>query len=272
MTLPRLFQPFQQVHGSNVHRLLTDWFRSDLGSRVLQTEQALLNSLLPSMFGYYLVQIGVGEPQWLASSSTIHRKLYVCEERYSSEHYQCVVSRPDEIAVATESVDVAILHHSLDFESEPHRALREISRTVIPGGRILIVGFNPWSLWGLWRLFVKQGAHVPWSGNFISPFRLSDWLKVLDFHVEGYESMIHDLPTAHHKTNRFFGWLSYLGQRFWSQRGAVYVLAATKQVSTLTPIKPAFRTVRESLVKIPIAGIANPSTRKRWHLDRNSKP
>src|SRR5690606_27430887 len=121
----------------NVHRLLTNWFRTDLGVQVLQTEKTLLDRLLPSTFGYYLVQIGVGEPQWLAESSTIHRKLYLCEERYQSDHYHCVVSRPDEIAVATESVDVAILHHSLDFESEPHRALREVARTVIPGGKIL---------------------------------------------------------------------------------------------------------------------------------------
>ena len=272
MTLPRLFKPFQQIHGIDVHRLLTEWFKSDLGTQVLQTEKAMLDRLLPSMFGYYLVQIGLGTPQRLADASTIHRKLYICQERYESPHYQCVVSRADEIAVATESVDVAILHHSLDFESDPHRALREIARTVIPGGKILIVGFNPWSLWGFWRLFVKQGNRVPWSGNFISPFRLSDWLKVLDFNVEGCESFLHGLPTAHGKTNRFFGWLSYLGQRLWSQRGGVYVLVATKQVSTLTPIKPAFRTVRESLVNIPIAGIANPSTRKRWHLDGKSRP
>lgn len=271
MTLPRLFKPFQQSHGSDVHRLLTEWFRGGLGAQVLQTEKAMLDRLLPSMFGYYLVQIGVGAPQQLADASTIHRRLYVCQEHYQSPDYQCVVSRPDEISVATESVDVAILHHSLDFESQPHRALREIARTVIPGGKILIVGFNPWSLWGLWRLFVKLDGRVPWSGNFISPFRLSDWLKVLDFQVEGYESVMHGLPTAHTRTNRLFGWLTYLGQRFWSQRGGVYVLAATKQVSTLTPIKPAFRTVRESLVTIPIAGIAKPSTRKPWHLDGKSK-
>ena len=271
MTLPRLFKPFQQVHGTDVHRLLTEWFQSDLGTQVLQTEKAMVDRLLPSMFGYYLVQVGIGAPQQLADTSTIHSKLYICPERYHSEHYQCVVSRQDEMAIATESVDVAILHHSLDFESEPHRVLREVTRTVIPGGKIVIIGFNPWSLWGMWRLFVKQGHRVPWSGNFISPYRLSDWLKVVDFHVDGCENIVHGLPTAHGKTNRFFAWLSYLGQRFWSQLGSVYVLVATKQVSTLTPIKPAFRTMRDSLVNIPIAGIANPSTRKRWHLDGKPK-
>src|SRR3989338_2411199 len=270
MTLPRLFKPFQQVHGDDIHRLMSDWFKSELGCQVLDAERDLLDHLLPSMFGYYLVQTGVGEPQWLASTSTIHCKLYLCEQPCNSPHYHCVASRPDDMAIATESIDVALLHHSLDFESEPHRALREVARTVIPGGKILIVGFNPWSLWGIWRLLRKQTTHFPWSGNFISPLRMSDWLNLLDFHVEGCESLIHGLPTANPRTGKLFGWLSYLIQRLWTQRGAVYVLVATKQVATVTPIKPRFRTVRESLVKIPIAGIAKPSTRKGWRLDRHS--
>ena len=250
---------------------MSEWFRSDLGQVVLQNERALLDRLLPSMFGYYLVQTGVGEPQWLAGSSTIHRKLYLCEERCQSDRYCCVQSRPDDMAIATECVDVAILHHTLDFEESPHRALREVARTVIPGGKILVVGFNPWSLWGLWRLFRKQSATMPWSGNFISPFRISDWLNVLDFQVEGCESLIHGLPTGTTRLNRFFGWLSYLGQHIWRQRGAVYVLVATKQVATLTPIKPRFRTVRDSLVNIPIAGIAKPSARRRWYPNGKSE-
>ena len=271
MTLPPLFKPFQQVHANNLHRLVSDWFRSDLGVAVLQSERALLDRVLPSMFGYYLVQIGIGEPQWLAGSSTIHRKLYLCEEWHQSERYSCIQSQPGEMAIATESVDVAILHHSLDFDEAPHRALREVARTVIPGGKILVVGFNPWSLWGLWRLLRKQSGVMPWNGNFISPFRISDWLNVLDFQVEGCESLIHGLPTGDSKLNRFFAWLSYLGQHIWRQRGAVYVLVATKQVSTLTPIKPRFKTVRETLVNIPIAGIAKPSTRKRWYPDGKSE-
>ena len=107
-----------------------------------------------------------------------------------------------------------------------------------------------------------QSAGMPWSGNFLSPYRLSDWLKLLDFQVEGYESTAFGLPTANRRTRNLFNWLSYLGQRIWQQRGGVYVMVAVKQVSTLTPIKPRFKTVKETLVNIPITGIAKPSTRK----------
>ncbi|MBA54759.1 MAG: hypothetical protein CMK89_09930 [Pseudomonadales bacterium] len=262
MSLPRLFKPFQQVHGASVHPLLSSWFQSELGQELLKQEKDILDRVLPSIFGYHLVQTGIGEPQWLAESSTIHNKLYVSEQPQRSDQYHCVCSRLDELSLATESIDVAVLHHSLDFDSSPHRALREISRAVIPGGHIVIVGFNPWSLWGIARFFLMHSAAMPWSGNFLSPYRLSDWLKLLDFQVEGYESTAFGLPTANKRTRNFFNWLAYLGQRIWQQRGGVYVLVAVKQVSTLTPIKTRFKRVTDSLVNIPIAGIAKPSTRK----------
>ncbi|MCG8535767.1 MAG: class I SAM-dependent methyltransferase [Pseudomonadales bacterium] len=271
MSLPRLFQPFQQIQGSYVHELLDQWFGTQLGTEILEQEKALVDQLLPSMFGYYLVQTGVGEPKWLASSSTIHNKLYVCEQPTQSAHYRCVCSKLDDLAIATESVDVAILHHSLDFENSPHRVLREISRAVIPGGKIVIVGFNPWSLWGLSRFLLSQSAKMPWTGNFISPVRLSDWLKLLDFKVEGSESIVHGVPSANPTVRKLFNWIGYFSKRLLRQRGGVYVLVATKQVSTLTPIKPNFKTVTDSLVNIPIAGIAKPSTRKPWMNNGNSK-
>lgn len=264
MSLPRLFKPFQQVHGASVHPLLSSWFKTELGQELLQQERDILDRVLPSLFGYHLVQTGVGEPQWLAESSTIHHKLYVSDQPQISDQYHCVCSHLDDLALATESIDVAILHHSLDFSSAPHRALREISRAVIPGGKIVIIGFNPWSLWGLGRFILMQTAGMPWSGNFLSPYRLSDWLKLLDFQVEGYESTAFGLPTANRRTRQLFNWLSYLGQRIWQQRGGVYVMVAVKQVSTLTPIKPRFRTVKDTFVNIPITGIAKPSTRKPY--------
>ena len=77
MSLPRLFKPFQQVHGASVHPLLSAWFKTELGQELLQQERDILDRVLPSLFGYHLVQTGIGEPQWLAEASTIHNKLFV---------------------------------------------------------------------------------------------------------------------------------------------------------------------------------------------------
>jgi hypothetical protein len=114
--------------------------------------------------------------------------------------------------------------------------LREAARVLIPGGKLVVVGFNPHSLWGLTRLFRRRSTAVPWQGQFLSPSRLSDWLSVLDFEVAGFEGAGMGLPTTSPRAHGINRWLDLLGNRFWNHLGAVYVMAAEKRVSRLTPV------------------------------------
>lgn len=251
MRLPRLFKSPQSLRGGYIHELVDLWFDSAQGQEVLRQERILCEQILPDMFGYHLLQLGFGQPRPLCESSPIRHRVYIAEKSVRAEG-PLIVSGLDDLAVATDSVDVALLHHCLDFTLHPQRVLREVSRVVIPGGKIVIVGFNPLSLWGLWRLAKAQSADVPWCGRFLSPYRVSDWLGVLDLHVDGYESTQFGLPVH---SPRFVGldqWLTHLGTRWWNHVGAVYVMVATKQVSRLTPVRPIVRAVKAPLIPIPL--------------------
>jgi len=37
--------------------------------------------------------------------------------------------------------------HTLEFTNDPHQVLREVDRVLIPEGHVVILAFNPWSLW-----------------------------------------------------------------------------------------------------------------------------
>jgi SAM-dependent methyltransferase len=39
--------------------------------------------------------------------------------------------------------------HALELARDPHHTLREVERVLVPEGRVVILGFNPASLWGL---------------------------------------------------------------------------------------------------------------------------
>lgn len=259
MSLPRLFKPFQPFTGSYIHELINHWFDTELGQHTLKEEQELLDQILPSMFGYYLMQAGVGQPKLNLEASPIKHRFYVCEELFPNAPMAFVQSRFSELSVASDTIDVALLHHSLDFDNNPHRLLREITRTLIPGGKLIVVGFNPWSLWGAFRLLRLKTANVPWCGNFLSPYRVSDWLNLLDFEVEGCETTSFGIPNTSKKWSSYFGWLSYAVKRWWSQRGAVYIMVATKRVAKVTPVKENRR--KATLVPIPLNGIARPAPR-----------
>ncbi len=259
MSLPRLFKPFQPFTGRYVHDLINRWFDTDPGADTLRQEQALLNRILPSMFGYYLMQAGVGKPKLKLEASPIKHRFYVCEEFYPDAPMACVQSRISDLSVAPDTIDVVLLHHSLDFDNNPHGLLREVTRTLIPGGKLVVVGFNPWSFLGVCRLLKLKTPDVPWCGKFLSPYRVSDWLNLLDFEVEGCETTRFCLPNTSRVWTRYFGWLGYPFKDWWSQRGGVYIMVATKRVAKVTPIKEAKRTA--PLVPIPLNGIARPSPR-----------
>ncbi|CBL45249.1 Hypothetical protein HDN1F_16660 [gamma proteobacterium HdN1] len=276
MKLPRLFKSPQSLRGGYVYEQVAQWFRTPAGQSLLTAEESLCEQVVAEMFGYHIVQLGVGARGNLCKGSSIRHQVHVVEKACASTDLAAaqfaenassacnppfgetrpplsiLVSSLEELAIANDSVDVVILHHCLDFTLQPQRILREVSRVVIPGGKIVIVGFNPWSLWGIWRMMRSHLAEVPWCGSFLSPYRVSDWLGVLDLHVEGYESTHFGLPVGENRWVGFNRWMGYFGTRWWRHVGASYVMVATKQVSRITPVRPPIPAVKPSLVAIPL--------------------
>ena len=85
---------------------------------------------------------------------------------------------------ATASLDGVVLHHGLEMVSDPRAAIKEVVRVLAPGGKLLICGFNPFSLYGLRRIYARifsdpMSAHV-----LVNPMRLFDWLTLLDLRLD----------------------------------------------------------------------------------------
>jgi len=130
---------------------IRSWFASDLGRHVLKTELAMLEQLLPGLFGYHLAQFSV-QDSVLHDASPIQNKIVINLDTTKAG----LVSNPTQLPFADDSIDVALLHHLLDFAESPQKILRELARATLPMGHIVIVGFNPMSLWGAWRTIVRS--------------------------------------------------------------------------------------------------------------------
>jgi len=121
-------------------------------------------------------------------------------------------------------------------------------------GQVVIVGFNPFSLWGMWKPMGALRNKQPWLGKFISPGRLMDWLTLLNFKIDRAQYSIYGPPFIREKE----GVSTKDGTRKKDDRslddysqglsrnpnwpfGAIYVIVARKQVGTMTPIKPVWR-------------------------------
>jgi hypothetical protein len=134
----------------------------------------------------------------------------------------------------------------LEFAADGHQVLRETERVLIPEGRVVIMGFNALSLWGGWRLIRRGQRGAPWCGQFLTPFRTADWLSLLGFQVEMQETMMFRPPWRRALLQEL-SFLESLGKRYWPLLAGVYAIRAVKRVSTLTPLRPSWKSRRSVL-------------------------
>ncbi len=172
------------------------WFESPLGQRMLEEQQKMLDQALSCLFGYHLLQLSVHQNQALYHNSRVCHCFSVSPVGEPQRDQQAsLCSDWDALPFADESVDVTILHHALDFSDNPHQVLREASRVTIARGYIVIVGFNPISVFGAVKPFAQlYGRQAIWQRNSLRRSRIADWLKFLDCQVVESGSGHHRLP------------------------------------------------------------------------------
>ena len=253
-----------QPSGSAKQHALRTWYASELGRRLIAAEMRVIDPLLETLFGYHL--LCCADSRLLETSPISHRiTLGLGGTAPGAEESPGLVSDPDALALQNDSIDVVVLHHELEFAEDSRAVLREAVRVLRPGGHIILIAFNPLSLWGVKRLVLacwpyrKESARLPpWQGKFRKLKRLIDWLEVLDVHQLNSFSAMHELPVAISDRSSPIGRLaetmSHLGSRLNSPFGATSVIVGVKQSRPLTPTLRAWR----SPMPTPIQGV--PST------------
>ncbi len=234
---------------------LNHWFDTPLGERLLSTEMQVLTEILPHLFGFHLVQVGgMGQGRLLDSSRISHRCVLSRYPEVAKTQYDCLQATADALPFATDSVDVVVLPHILEFEDYPHEVLREVQRVLTPEGHVVILGFNPLSSWGVWRWIWSRRESAPWCGRFLPILRIKDWLALLGLELIEQQTCFFTLPLQRQHCTQSSRLLNYLGERWLNQMGAVYVLVARKRVMSLTPIRPRWKH-RPALVTSGVVGM-----------------
>lgn len=220
------------------------WLDTPLGKALLESERQVMAPVLARIFGYHFLQIGVSATSLLDESPVGHRFLFVPQGSARSGH---PVADCEALPLQTDSVDAVLIHHALDYTPDSHRLLREASRVLMPGGKLLIAGFNPRSTWGIRRL-ARVGTSLPWSARFISSNRVCDWLKLLEFSVERVSHCAYLLPFTHPRVVQLAPALERAGKRLEAPVGAAYVIVACKQVMPVTPVLPRWPRISRPLI------------------------
>lgn len=232
------------------------WWQSPLGQSLLSTEREIVSQLNHPLLGYFYLQLG-GTDACLPPSN---RPASYCRVGVSGD----VCAQPESLPFKSHSIDNMLLLHVLERSRDPHQLLRETERVLAADGKLILCCFNPFSLWGLRRLFSWQDK-VPWDGHFFSQTRIRDWLALLNFEVVEQHKVLFRPPFRHPRWWQGCRFMERWGRRLWPWFGGISVMVAAKRTLPLTPVRESWRKRR----LFPTPGLVNkPLTREKTHGPR----
>lgn len=219
---------------------------------MLDWELAQFANAVEDVFGYRAVQASLPGIDFLHGNRIAFRVVA------SLEPGGGLTADPQQLPIASSSVDLVVLPHVLETCADPHLVLREAERVLIPEGQIVISGFNTLSIWRLRQALMRERrrrvAGAPWDGRFIGLLRLKDWLHLLGFELNGGRFGCYAPPFATAQWLQRFEFMEKAGARWWPIMGGVYVVRAVKRVHGMRLVAPAWRKERarrRALAPIP---------------------
>jgi len=156
------------------------------------------------------------------------------------------------LPLKSDSVDMIIVPHLLEFDSYRFQTMREIERILKPEGIVLIMNFNPWSVWVRYQYLWEIKMADSWRGHFIGRSRVLDWLKLLNFEVTVSSEFYLDTVKSTH--GKFISNASSLS-------ATAYAVKAIKRRYNLIPLTP----VKSDAARLVLVNSINPSAHINKH-------
>ena len=211
------------------------WFDTKNGQRLLNAEEAILSDFLEDKFGYFSLQTHTLGRNLLKQTRMNHHIMMEGPDRN-------IVCNSIHLPFEKDSIDLIISQHQLEKISDIQAHFSEFFRVIIPGGRVVILSFNPFSFAGLRNLTCFDNFS-PWNQKFISLSAAQKILKEEGFTVEegrmvDYQPLFSDNASAH----KLF---EDVGARWLPLFGNVYFIVARKDVVGVTPLRPKWNKMKQ---------------------------
>ncbi|SDO61743.1 Methyltransferase domain-containing protein [Ralstonia sp. 25mfcol4.1] len=243
-----------------------EWLASPPGQYMLRWESQQYDRTVTDIFGYHAVQLGLPHIDTLRenrmpfSALALDGRAGPHGPRETHPDARQLLCRFDELPFDTQSIDLVTLPHILEFSEDPHEVLREVSRVLMPEGRVVVTCFNPMSLWGARQGLNRLGAtpFLPSDAQTIGFVRIKDWLKLLGFEIIRGRFGCYCPP---YRTDRWLQRAAFMekaGDRWWPIFGSVYMISAVKRVKNIRLVGPAWKTAKPTLAPVA-APVATPT-------------
>jgi len=169
------------------------WLLDAIGSRLIQEEQGELVDLMDTTIGNSFLQIGI----WGHNKTFIK---HLCADEFFLVEQAVIegvdlVAKFDQLPIQDQMIDVVFLPHTLEQAKVNKPILNSTTKLLKNGGKLIAIGFNPLSLWGL-RHYLSGKRFLFGMNQLISVKRYSTWLIDLGFGIEKIHYFHTILPTV----------------------------------------------------------------------------
>ena len=215
-----------------------NWFKSKTAKNLIEQEKIIINKFIEDKFGYYALQIGWPFADFL-EQSRINKHIF------NDGPLRNIVFDSNAIPLVEDSIDLVICPHFVEQGYNKDK-FSELFRVIIPGGHLIIIAFNPFSLAGI-KNFFSFDMEFPWNSKFLSMTTIQNELKksgfsVVEAKISNYQFIIFD---NHYFFNSHF---ESIGNRWLPLFGNIFFIVAQKKVVSLTPIKPKWKNTKKITV------------------------
>ena len=213
------------------------WQDLPLGNELKSLIEKEISEIFSKVFGYHLVRLGDLSSQIECSTCPITHQVNITSNMQTYTH---LIGTPTDLPLSENSVDAFLLAHELDFAKDPHQILREVDRTIMPNGYLVITGFNPFSLCGLFKYLPMNKGNILHDARFFSCARVKDWLQLLGFEIADVKHLLFNELFLQRKLMGDSKWNSWCHQ-YLSLLTSMYIIVARKRVIPLSMIKPKWK-------------------------------
>lgn len=228
-----------KMESKDVFKRLNEWYFTSPGKALGKAEKICLDKILSGIVGDYLLELGAFVDISSLSINGIQNSIYLAAEIDPDSPKEIFVcGNHYELPFFNDTIDAVLATHLIEFVDNPYLALEEIFHTLVPSGKLIIIGFNPYSLWGLSKLIKGKGlGSIPWCGRFVNSWRLRSWLLQLGFSILEYKTFYFRPPLKNSFFLKCCNFFEKLGKFIFPYFGGCYVLVAEKKLLAMTSLK-----------------------------------
>jgi SAM-dependent methyltransferase len=223
-------------------------YKTPSGELLRQLESDYIQRSITVSCKQTIVQIGgLGWENDFIDCSLYKNYIILDSQCLGTQDVKKIQAESSRLPLQSDSVDMIILPHLLEFDTERLQTMREVERVLKPEGVLVVLNFNPWNFWVTYQYLWESKRTGSFRGRFIRRSRLLDWLKLLNFEVTlSTEFYFNSVVSTHGQ---------FIAQRY-SITNVAYAIKAIKRRYSIIPLTP----VRDVNPRLVLVNSINSST------------